>query len=64
MNDNMIQVGVVAIRAPDGRVIKDAPLYRPATERDIAESEYTFKEFARVAAKRMHAAARRHNIKF
>ena len=56
MNDNMIQIGVAAIRAPDGRVIKDAPLYAPESSETVRATEDTFKEFARVAARRMHEA--------
>ena len=56
MTNNMIQIGVAAIRAPDGRVIKDAPLYASETPETVRATEDTFKEFARVAARRMHEA--------
>ena len=56
MANKMIQVGIVALRGPDGRVIKDAPLYASETPETVRATEDTFKEFARVAARRMHEA--------
>lgn len=56
MANNLIQIGVAAIRAPDGRVVKDVPLYASETPETVRATEDTFKEFARVAARRMHEA--------
>lgn len=53
MSDNLIQVGVCAIRGPDGRVIKDAPLFLPGTKYDAVAEKDAQKEFARVATKKM-----------
>ena len=55
MANKMIQVGIVALRGPDGRVVKDAPLYLPVAENDHTE-EKAMTDFARVAARRMHEA--------
>ena len=52
--NTMIQIGVAAIRAPDGRVVKDVPLYAPDTPETVRAYEYTFEQFAIVAAQRMH----------
>ena len=54
--NTMIQIGVAAIRAPDGRVVKDVPLYAPETPETVRASEDTFRSFAIVAAQRMHNA--------
>ena len=56
MNDNMIQVGVCAIRAPDGRVIKDAPLFVPVTPAIQNATEFTYQDFALVAVRKIHDA--------
>ena len=62
MNSTMIQIGVAAVRAPDGRVVKDTPLFAPATDVILRATEDTLETFAAVAVQRMGAAARRHNI--
>ena len=63
MANNLIQIGVAAVRAPDGRVIKDTPLFAPATDVILRATEDTLETFAAVAVQRMGTAARRHNIK-
>ena len=63
MSDNMIQIGVAAIRAPDGRVVKDTPLFAPATDEILRATEDTLETFAAVAVQRMDAAVRRNHIK-
>ena len=62
MANKMIQVGIVALRGPDGRVVKDAPLYLPVAENDHTE-EKAMTDFARAAVKIMDAAVRRNHIK-
>lgn len=56
MKNSLIQIGVAAIRAPDGTVIKDVPLYASESSETVRATEDTFKDFARVAARRMHEA--------
>lgn len=56
MNSTMIQIGVAAIRAPDGRVVKDTPLFAPVTDVILRATEDTLETFAAVAVQRMGAA--------
>lgn len=56
MNNNLYQVGVAAIRAPDGTVIKSAPIYRPIEEVDIPAANKVLDDFAAIAYERMHEA--------
>ena len=46
-------------RAPDGRVIKDVPLFVPVTPAIQNAAEFTYQDFALVAARRMHEARMR-----
>ena len=63
MSEDLMQVGVVGIRAPDGTVKKSVPLYRPSTPEDVAAERATMNEFALVACKFMSAARKLNNIK-
>ncbi len=56
MNNSLYQVGVAAIRAPDGTVIKSAPIYRPIEEVDIPAANKVLDDFAAIAYERMHEA--------
>ena len=58
MTERMIQVGVAAIRGPDGSVIKQAPLYRPLTPEDEEHIHDADDDFVRIVISRLKAARR------
>lgn len=49
-----IQVGVMAIRNPDGTFQPSTPIYEKVDDRDLAAAERTFKDVAAILAEKYH----------
>lgn len=62
-SSEMILVGTVGLRAPDGTVKKNVPLFRPVTPEQEVHFHDADDRFAAVAVERMKAAAGRIHIK-
>ncbi len=60
MKNKYVQVGVMALRNPDGTFQPSTPIYQEVDERDLAAAERTFKEVAEIFAERYHKVKMAH----
>ena len=60
MKKEYVQVGVMALRNPDGTFQPSTPIYQEVTERDRAAAERTFKEVAEIFAEKYHKVKTAH----
>lgn len=49
-----MQVGVMALRNPDGTFQPSTPIYEEVDERDLAVAEQTFKDVAAIFAEKLY----------
>lgn len=55
-----IQVGVIALRNPDGTFQPSVPIYDEVDERDLAAAEQTFKDVAAIFAEKLYYVKKAH----
>ena len=60
MKKEYVQVGVMALRNPDGTFQPSVPIYREVDERDRAVAERTFKDVAAIFAEKYYKVKKAH----
>ena len=60
MKNEYVQVGVMALRNPDGTFRPSTPIYREVDDRDRAAAERTFKDVAAIFAEKYHRVKTAH----
>ena len=60
MKNKYVQVGVMALRNPDGTFQPSTPIYREVDDRDRAAAERTFKDVAAIFAEKYYKVKTAH----